>query len=223
MAGARIRHVEARPSDDAARRSRLQDWTSRSEMWGCLMAAAQNGDHSAYIRLLRDLDAWLRRYYARRLPHPAAQDARQEALLAIHATRNAYDPARSFGAWVVAIARHKWVDGIRDAARSAALARHDTIPIEARWDVATSAIAVKELLRRLTPAQASVIRLVKLEGASIEGAANLCGQSPSLVKVNIHRGLKRLAAFVAHETTAASAADRSSSPLAPRDFVRSRD
>jgi RNA polymerase sigma factor (sigma-70 family) len=211
MAVAQLRHVEARLSAEARRPPRSQDWHQRSETWGFLMTAAQKGDHAAYTRLLRELDSWLRRYYGRRLPHPASQDARQEALLAVHARRSAYDPARSFGAWVVAIARHKWVDGIRAAARSEALSRRAAVPVEDNWEDATSIIAVDELLRRLTPAQARAIRLVKLEGASIATAANLSGQSPSLVKVNIHRGLKRLASFVAHEAAASGVQSREKS------------
>jgi RNA polymerase sigma-70 factor (ECF subfamily) len=164
------------------------------------MAATQKGDSQAYVQLLRELDTWLRRYFARRLPYPASQDARQEALLAIHAMRHAYDPSRSFGAWVAAIARYKWIDGVRNAARSETLSRHGALPVEDGWDTATSAIAVDELLRMLTPAQASAIRLVKLQGASIASAANTCGQSASLVKVNIHRGIKKLASLVAHES-----------------------
>jgi RNA polymerase sigma-70 factor (ECF subfamily) len=176
------------------------------------MVAAQDGDDRAYAQLIRELDAWLRRYYARRLPHPASEDAKQEALLAIHAKRHAYHPTRSFGAWVAAIARYKWVDGVRDVSRHAALSSTGAVPFEAGWDGAITAIAVDELLRRLTPAQASAIRLVKLEGASIEGAASTCGQSASLVKVNIHRGLKRLATFIAREDAAFVASPDSGLP-----------
>ncbi len=70
------------------------NWIKRSEQWRCLMVAAQSGEGQAYEQLLRELDVWLRRYYARRLPSPAADDARQDALLAIHAKRQAYVPWR---------------------------------------------------------------------------------------------------------------------------------
>src|SRR5580692_9886921 len=66
---------------------------SRSERWGRLMASAQTGDSRAYEELLRELDRWLRRYFARRLPGPAADDATQETLLAIHRKRHTYQPA----------------------------------------------------------------------------------------------------------------------------------
>jgi RNA polymerase sigma-70 factor (ECF subfamily) len=174
------------------------------------MAAAQGGESRAYAQLLRELDSWLRRYYARRLPHAAAADARQEALLAIHTKRSVYVPSRSFGAWVAAIARFKWIDRVRDVARSAALSLHTEMPAEDHWDAALSAILVDDLLRRLTPAQASAIRLVKLEGVSVKSAASATGQSESLLKINIHRGLKRLASLVAHDEIAPATSANSS-------------
>lgn len=208
-----------RPHGAAQTASRFKIWRRRSEKWGCLMLAAQGGESRAYEQLLRELDVWLRHYYARRLPQAAAEDARQDALLAIHARRHAYAPSRSFGAWVAAIARYKWIDRVRDASRFASLSLHDDIPIEDHEEAAISAIVVDHLLSRLKPAQASVIRLVKLQGFSIEGASGATGQSTALVKVNIHRGLKRLAAFVADDvmtpTRAASSPkvrDRSSTP-----------
>ena len=60
----------------------------------------------------------------------------------------------------------------------------------------TSAQALHGLMATLKPAQAEVIRLVKLDGLSIEEAANRTGQSVALVKVNIHRGLGKLARLV---------------------------
>jgi RNA polymerase sigma-70 factor (ECF subfamily) len=174
-------------------------WDRRSEQWGCLMAAAQGGESHAYEQLLRELDSWLRRYYARRLPCSAAEDARQDALLAIHAKRHAYAPSRPFGPWVAAIARYKWIDHVRDASRFAALSLHDDIPIGDHREAAISTVVVDGLLRQLKPAQALAIRLVKLQGASIEAASGATGQSAALVRVNIHRGLKKLAALAAHD------------------------
>jgi RNA polymerase sigma-70 factor (ECF subfamily) len=173
-----------------------ENWSARSERWGRLMMAAQAGDSEVYEQLLRELNVWLCRYYARRLPHPAAEDARQEALLAIHAKRHTYAPSRSFGAWALAIARYKWIDRVRDASRYSALSLDQDIPIEDHGGAALSAAALDHLLGRLKPAQERVIRLVKLKGLSIAHASGATGQSTALVKINIHRGLKKLAAFV---------------------------
>jgi RNA polymerase sigma factor (sigma-70 family) len=188
---------------------RPENWRTRSERWGCLMAAAQAGDGHAYEQLLRELDAWLRGFYARRLPSPAADDAKQEALLAIHAKRHTYAPSRAFGPWIMAIARYKWIDGVRDASRFAAQTLDDEIPIEDHGESTISAATMDDLLGRLKPAQASVIRLVKLKGLSIARASGATGQSVALVKVNIHRGLKKLAALVACDVIA-GANDRGS-------------
>ena len=160
------------------------------------MIAAQAGERHAYEQLLRELDVWLRRYFARRLPRPAAEDATQEALLAIHAKRHTYTASRSFGAWIMGIARHKWIDRLRDASRFVAVSLDEEVPVEDRGEAAISAAALDNLLGRLKPAQASVIRLVKLRGLSIARASGATGQSASLVKINIHRGLKKMAALV---------------------------
>jgi RNA polymerase sigma factor (sigma-70 family) len=174
---------------------RSKNCRTRSEEWGSLMIAAQGGQSGAYEQLFRELDAWLCRYYKRRLPRAAAEDAKQDALLAIHAKRDAYSPSRPFGPWIAAIARNKWIDQIRNASRFAAVSLHSGIAIEGPVEHGINLIAVDELLKRLKPAQASVIRLVKLQGLSVEDASDATGQSAALVKVNIHRGLKKLTAM----------------------------
>ncbi|MGA7809102.1 sigma factor [Bradyrhizobium sp.] len=116
------------------------------------MVATQAGERRCYEQLLRELDIWLRRYYARRLPPSAADDARQDSLLAIHAKRHTYAPSKPFGAWVTAIARDKWIDRIRDASRFTALALGDEMPIEDHEEAAISAASLDDLLRRLKPA-----------------------------------------------------------------------
>jgi RNA polymerase sigma factor (sigma-70 family) len=202
--------VEPSTSDSPPQTSdRSENWDRRSERWGSLMMAAQAGESHAYEQLLRELDAWLRRYYARRLPAPAAEDARQDALLAIHAKRHTYAPSRPFGAWVMAIARYKWIDRVRDASRFAAQSLDDEIPIQDHGSAAISAATVDNLLGQLKPAQASVIRLAKLKGLSIARASGATGQSAALVKVNIHRGLRKLAALVACDDITATTPARS--------------
>jgi hypothetical protein len=81
---------------------------------------------------------------------------------------------------------------------------------------------VEELLRRLKPAQATVIRLVKLEGITIEGASKATGQSVALVKVNIHRGLKKLTQLAAREAIT-SATPPSSASLGDQNLAAASD
>ena len=60
-------------------------------------------------------------------------------------------------------------------------------------------LSLDRMLGFLPAGQAQAITLVKIEGASIAEASRICGQSESLVKVNIHRGLKKLAQLIESE------------------------
>jgi len=166
------------------------------DLWSNLMAAAQRGEAAPYRRLLAELRPWLVRYFSRRLPPSAVEDAVQETLIAIHNKRQTYEPERPFGPWLAGIARYKWIDRLRSAGRHAADELPETLGTPDHESAVTSAIALEQLLATLKPAQAEVIRLVKLSGLSIEEAADRTGQSAALVKVNIHRGLGRLAKLV---------------------------
>lgn len=160
------------------------------------MIAAQGGDRDSYRLLLDELQLWLRRYYRRRLPPDAVDDAVQEALIAVHTKRHTWDPARPFAPWLAGIARYKWIDRLRNLTATRTEELPETLSVGDHGDDVLSATVLAQLLSTLKPAQAEVIRLVKLDGLSIEEAAALTGQSESLVKVNIHRGLARLSRTV---------------------------
>jgi RNA polymerase sigma factor (sigma-70 family) len=170
--------------------------------WGGLMAAAQAGDSAAYRRLLEELGPWLRRYYARRLPPSIVDDAVQETLIAVHEKRHTYDTTRHFAPWLAAIARYKWIDRLRALKRLPTEALSEDISVPDHESAVVSATVLEQLLAGLKPAQAEVIRLVKIQGFSVEEAAARTGQSASLVKVNIHRGLARLTLTVQNRTYA---------------------
>lgn len=164
--------------------------------WSGLMAAAQSGNATLYHQLLREIGVWLHRYYARRLPPSMVEDAVQDTLLAIHQKRHTYDPARPFGPWLAAIARHKWIDKLRAMKGAPTEGLSDDISVPDHGDAVATVSSLERLLRELKPAQSEAIRLVKLQGHSVAEAAARTGQSISLVKINIHRGLGRLTAIV---------------------------
>ena len=56
------------------------------------------------------------------------------------------------------------------------------------------------LLQELPQAQKQAIVLTKIEGLSVSEAAARTGASESAIKVQVHRGLKRLAAMVRQES-----------------------
>jgi RNA polymerase sigma-70 factor (ECF subfamily) len=164
--------------------------------WSDLMARGRAGDRRAYDALLSEANLWLVRYFRRRLPAAHVEDAVQETLIALHHRRHDFDCEQPLRPWLAAIARFKWVDRLRLMERDAAAPPMDTIAASHEIDV-VSCHAVRGLLSQLRPAQAEAIRMVKLDGLSILEASERSGQSQSLVKINIHRGLKRLAASCA--------------------------
>jgi RNA polymerase sigma-70 factor (ECF subfamily) len=167
------------------------------DRWNALMTAAQNGDARAYDRLMGEVSQWLSRYFHRRLPPAAAEDATQEALLAIHVHKEKYQANAPMTPWLKTIARFKWIDQLRGHLRSPDSLGEVDVAVGDHGPAARAAILLEILLADVKPAQAEVIKLVKLHGATVEEAAMLSGQSPSLVKVNIHRGLKRLGQAIA--------------------------
>lgn len=164
------------------------------------MRAAQGGDKSAYNTLLTDLNGWLRAYF-HQLARPAdVDDLVQETLIALHTKRHTYDPAYPFMPWLRTIARHKWVDRVRTLVRRAEVDIPDSLTLNDAVDAVTAKQDVGKLLDTLPDRQANVIRLVRLDGLSMEEAAQKSGQSVASVKVNIHRGLKKLMATVENGT-----------------------
>ncbi len=162
-----------------------------------LMTAAQKGDRQSYTVLLDEASKWLARFFARKLPHGQVDDLVQEVLLAIHNKRASYDAGRPFIPWMAAIARYRWVDHLRKVYRAEEDQLEDWDGSEDSDEEAVGArVSLDRLFGYLPEKQAEVIELVKIEGHSIREAANLSGQTESAVKVNIHRGLKKLAAII---------------------------
>ena len=119
----------------------------------------------------------------------------QETLTALHAMHLTYQPERPFGPWLAAIARYKWIDAMRQRSRHAAQPLEDeaeNVGTKDHGDATCSALVLNEAIGRLKSSQAVAIRLVKIQGTSIEEASRMTGQSTSLVKVNIHRGLRKI-------------------------------
>ncbi|QRM34700.1 sigma-70 family RNA polymerase sigma factor [Microvirga sp. VF16] len=171
-----------------------------------LMVAGLNGDAAAHRTLLQRLSRHLRAYYKGRLARidrsaEEAEDLVQDALMAIHTRRHTYDPAEPFTPWVHAIARYKLIDHLRHTRPSMT-----DVPIDDAMEVmaqddhvgAESAFDLHRLLSQLPDKMRRAILCVKLEGLSVAEAAARCGMSESAVKINVHRGLKALAATIAN-------------------------
>ena len=172
-----------------------------------LWTRAQAGDDAAYREALARIARRLRAFLGRRMlsVQDEVEDLVQETLLALHLQRGTYDPTLPVSAWVHAIARHKLVDLWRRRGRREAL--HEPLddldesahPLAddnaqpARRDLAV-------LLDALPPAQQQAIVLTRIEGLSMLEASSRTGVSVAALKVQVHRGLKRLAALVKDES-----------------------
>lgn len=163
-----------------------------------LAGLAQTGDQRAYATLLVASRHWLMRYYRRKLPPEQIEDLVQDTLLTVHRKLASYDPDRQYTPWLAAIARFRFVDHLRSAYRHAAEAidENDSDFATDEESATLARLSLQRLFEALPDAQQRAIELVRIEGLSISEASTSTGQSESLIKVNIHRGLKRLAALI---------------------------
>jgi RNA polymerase sigma-70 factor (ECF subfamily) len=161
-----------------------------------LMALTQRGDKSAYRVLLGECETWLKRYYARKIDAATLDDLVQDTLMSLHRKRASWDSSRPFLPWLAAIARYRWVDHLRKVYRAKESELNEEITADPADQAIAAKIGLERLLGLIPEKQALAIRLVKIEGLSIAEASTRTGQSESLVKVNIHRGMKRMSAAI---------------------------
>ena len=173
-----------------------------------LMLASLDGDGASHRALLDRLSRRLRAYFKAKLVAVArgttdAEDLVQEAILAIHLKRHTYDPREPLTPWIHAIARYKLIDFLRrNRASLAEVPINDADDVMAHDDNADaeSTYDVRRLMQRLPKGMQCAIEAVKLDGLTVAEAARRFGLSEPGVKVNVHRGLKALAALIARET-----------------------
>jgi RNA polymerase sigma-70 factor (ECF subfamily) len=172
-----------------------------------LWLRAQSGDEQAYRQALLSIAGRLRAYFRRRLINlpDEVEDLVQENLLALHLHRDSYDQAQGVSAWVFGIAHHKLMDLHRRRGRREAL--HEPMDGLEEYLMAEESgetlanVDLYKLLEKLPQAQRMAIELTKLEGLSVAQVSARSGISESAIKVQVHRGLKRLATLVRSELT----------------------
>lgn len=169
------------------------------EKLNALMAAAIDGDSSAYNSFLREVSARLRAFYRRKFAmfgrsDLEAEDLVQETLIAIHSRRHTYDTALPIMPWVFAIARYKLIDHLRSskAAIEVALDEADDLTTRSEQDSVEARIDLGAAMATLPESMQEAIRMTKLDGLSIAEASHHSGRSESSLKVGVHRGLKAI-------------------------------
>ncbi len=166
------------------------------------MAAAQAGDRGAYEKLLGDSVALIRAAARRQgVAMDHLDDVVQETLITVHRVRHTYDPARSYDAWLTAIANRRAIDALRSRGRrdsrelhdDFALDRHpDTDDASAATESEQSAQRLREAIAELPPGQREAVEQLGLKEHSLSEAAELTGRKAGALKVNLHRALKAL-------------------------------
>lgn len=166
-----------------------------------LMRSSQKGDAVHYAQLLTRIRGMLAKYIENSFTRfgfaagSGQEDVLQEILLAIHVKRHTYDPEQFFLPWMYAVARYKLIDYLRkNKTLNAALSLESELEhIESLAVLDTTAeLDLEKLLEVLSEKQQTVLRLVKVEGLSIEEAARKTGFSESDIKVTVHRAIKTL-------------------------------
>jgi RNA polymerase sigma-70 factor (ECF subfamily) len=173
------------------------------------LAAAQRGDETAFTTLFRALNPPVVRYL-RVLAGPAlAEDLAAETWVAALRTFSTFDgEERAMRAWLLRIARARWVDAVRAYTRRPELVT-DTTPdlpspddVEAQVELGFTTDWALSVIATLPPDQAEVVTLRIIGQLDVPEVAEMTGKTANHVRVLAHRGLKRLAELLGDTTPA---------------------
>lgn len=166
------------------------------------MRDSQEGDSESYRRLLIRIRSMLLKYVENSLARfglsalGGHEDVLQEILLAVHLKRHTFDPEQFFLPWMYAIARYKVIDHLRKnkiSFKTSVSLEDELENLEALMVFDASAeIDIEALCESLPEKQKNVLKLVKIEGLSVDEAAKRTGYSQSDIKVTVHRAIKTL-------------------------------
>ena len=171
---------------------------SDEQRWSKLMVNAQAGNEPDYRRLLTELTDVIYSFLRSRFGnHHFIEDCVQETLIAIHQARHTYDQRRPFRPWLFAIVRHKAIDILRKQQTRQKITeqykgQQEILSQANQQNEAEREIFKGRLLESLSAQHRDVLVLTKFIGFSIAEAAEKLGISESLVKVRIHRAIRKL-------------------------------
>lgn len=191
--------------ETATNSTRLQS-ESDEQCWKKLMVSAQSGNEVDYRQLLTELTDVIYNFLRSRFGnHHFIEDCVQEALIAIHEARHTYDQRRPFRAWLFAIVRNKAIDTLRKQNTRQKIARQyegeqEILSQTNQQNEAESEMIKGRLLNSLPEEYREVLVLTKIIGYSVAETAEKLGISRSLVKVRVHRAIRKLGRLMEAET-----------------------
>jgi RNA polymerase sigma-70 factor (ECF subfamily) len=168
------------------------------------MLLALQGDQTAYHSFLERTAVELRSFVARtgklRFASPdKADDLIQEVLLSIHRKRDLYSPRMPILPWIYAIAKYRWIDGLRSEGRVPKTVDWDEEIEASLWNpveeepLAAASLAAA-LLEPLSDRQKQILVMAKSEEVPLAEVARRFGMSLSAVKLTIHRAIRSIRA-----------------------------
>jgi RNA polymerase sigma-70 factor, ECF subfamily len=169
--------------DDEKRVSRAQ-----------LMERAQRGDREAFHILFKEVGPLITRFLRRRLAgNTEIEDICQEVMIAVYKSRHTFQPERPFEPWLFAIVRKVSGEHFRrERQRLEFQIVVDELPELGIEGGSGQNLEVREALEQLSPTQMEALSLTKVEGLSVEEAAQRAGTSIGSMKVRVHRAYESL-------------------------------
>lgn len=163
------------------------------------MVRYQAADPEAARALVRHLSPVLFRFFSSQFAtRRETDDLLQEAWLQIHKARHTYRPGEPVLPWIYAIARHVRIDAYRKRRRiSQREIAAEILPEPAASDGPSPTLPDFEtLISHLPENQREVLKLLKVEGLSLEEVARVTASTVGAVKQKAHRAYKRLRAIL---------------------------
>jgi RNA polymerase sigma-70 factor (ECF subfamily) len=171
-----------------------------------LLRRAKLGDDSAFGELFRATQPLVLRYLSSLAPASMVDDLAGDTWVSVVGSLESFidDEAAGFQAWVMTMARRRWIDEVRRRTRRpeslggdeafADAASMADVESEAAQHLGTDAAV--DLLKQLPADQAEIVLLRAIAGLDVEHVARIVGKTPGSVRVLSHRGLRRLATLV---------------------------
>lgn len=164
------------------------------------LAAARSGDETAFMLLFRAQQPVLLRALTVLAGPVAAEDIAAETWLsALRRFDRFTGDERGFRAWLLTIARARWVDSVRAEVRRPETPQ-DVLPEQAGHDDVHATVERRittaqalTLIASLPPETAEVLTLRIVAELDVAEVARIVGKTPNHVRVLTHRGLRRLA------------------------------
>lgn len=170
-----------------------------TQQWSKWAASAQQGDSEAYEKLLIAISPEIHRFASLKTGHLAsADDITQEVLVAIHSSLQTYSPGQSFKNWMLAIARYKIIDHLRERQRKWGKNvefEEKLVTIDdsdAKEEGGELEMAVENAVNDLPDEMKRAVSLTKLQGLSTEQAAEVEGISSAALRTRISRAYQIL-------------------------------